>query len=180
MKLHTLILIGFGLAVAGCAEKAPPAEDDAPAMEQAAEAADAGVDAVESAVEEAAQAMTDEAVEAMEITPEKVKEWADAGFIDHMHMHAEQLDDLNFALADGDLEKAKVPAYWLTAHKTVRGLPDELAPYLDGMREAAKGVSDAEDIETAKIAAQEIGVHCVACHTASGVVLSDEGATDEG
>ena len=144
-------------------------------MDEAAEAADAGVHAVESAVEEAAQAMTDEAVEAMEITPEKVKEWVDAGFIDHMHMHAEQLDDLNFALADGNLEKAKVPAYWLTAHKTARGLPEELAPYLEGMREAAKVVSDAEDIETAKAAAQEIGVHCVACHTASGVKIGGEG-----
>ena len=179
MKLHTLILIGFGLFVAGCAEKQPSAEE-APAMEDAAEATEASMDAAGAAVDESVEEVVAEASEAMEITPEKIKQWVDAGFIDHMHMHAEQLDDLNFALADGDLEKAKVPAYWLTAHKTVRGLPDELAPYLDGMREAAKGVSDAEDIETAKIAAQEIGVHCVACHTASGVVLSEEGAAEEG
>ncbi|MDJ0759625.1 MAG: hypothetical protein QNJ19_09500 [Woeseiaceae bacterium] len=172
MKLHTLILVGFGLVIAGCAEKAPPEEEQAPAMDEAAEAVEEVTDAVESAAE---TVLDEAAVDPMAITPEKVREWVDAGFIDHMHMHAEQLDDLNFALADGNLEEAKVPANWLAAHKTVRGLPKELDPYLAGMREAATAVSAAEDVEAAKLAAQEIGVHCVACHTAAGVDIGGEG-----
>ena len=156
MKLRTLLVVGFGLMLAGCAEKAPPAADDAAA-------------AAEAAVEEAA-AVVDAAD--LDVTAEKVEKWRDAGFLDHMHMHAEQLDTLNFALADGDLEAAMTPAYWLAGHKTVRGLPEELMPYLDGMREAARAVEAAEDLETARAAAQEISVHCVACHTTAGVVVS--------
>ncbi|MDJ0918548.1 MAG: hypothetical protein QNJ05_12340 [Woeseiaceae bacterium] len=176
MKLHTLILVGFGLFFAGCAEKAPPEAEQAPAIEPAMEEAAEAVDEATDAVEEAANTVLDEAVvDPMAITPEKVREWVDAGFIDHMHMHAEQLDDLNFALADGDLEQAKIPANWLATHKTVRGLPQELDPYLSGMREAAKTVAGAEDIETARLASQEIGVHCVACHTAAGVKIGGEG-----
>ena len=179
MKLHTLILIGFGLFIAGCAEKEPPAEEQAPAMEEAAEAVEEATDAVDETadmVEQAAETVLDEAaVDPMAITPEQLKEWVDAGFIDHMHMHAEQLDDLNFALADGDLEQAKIPATWLATHKTVRGLPAELEPYLAGMREAATAVNEADDVEAAKLAAQEIGVHCVACHTAAGVKIGGEG-----
>ena len=124
----------------------------------------------EAAVEEAAAAA--DAAD-LQVTPEKVEKWLDAGFLDHMHMHAEQLDTLNFALADGDLEAAMTPAYWLAGHKTVRGLPEELTPYLDGMRQAARAVEAAEDLETARAAAQEIGVHCVACHTTAGVAVQD-------
>ncbi len=176
MKLHTLILAGLGLFIAGCAEKAPPEAEQAPAMEPAMEEAAEAADETTDMLDEAATAVLDEAaVDPMAITPEKVREWVDAGFIDHMHMHAEQLDDLNFALADGDLEQAKIPANWLATHKTVEGLPAELAPYLSGMREASKVVAEAEDIETAKTAAQQIGVHCVACHTAAGVKIGGEG-----
>ena len=124
---------------------------------------------VEEAVVEEAAAAADAAN--LEVTSEQVEKWRDAGFLDHMHMHAEQLDTLNFALADGDLEAAMTPAYWLAGHKTVRGLPEELTPYLDGMRKAARAVEAAEDLEAARAAAQEIGVHCVACHTAAGVVI---------
>ena len=169
MKLHTLILVGFGLFIAGCAEKAPPEEEQAPAMEPAMEEAAEAVDEATDALEEAATTALDEAaVDPMAITPEKIREWVDAGFIDHMHMHAEQLDDLNFALADGDLEQAKIPANWLATHKMVEGLPDELAPYVAGMREASKGVAEAEDIESAKVAAQEISIHCIACRCMAG------------
>ena len=69
---------------------------------------------------------------------EQNAEWQHSAFIDHMHAHADYLDELNDALDDGDLERAKIPAYWLSRHKTVGGLPKDLQPYLKGMRKAAR------------------------------------------
>ena len=87
-----------------------------------------------------------------------------------MHAHAEQMDELMFALADGDLVGAMTPAYWLGRHKTVRGVPDEWQKYVAGMREAALAVESANDLETARAAAEEISKQCQGCHTAAGVV----------
>ena len=49
----------------------------------------------------------------------------DQEFLDHMHAHAERVDELMYALDDGDLDGAKAAAYWLSRHKTVDGIPDE-------------------------------------------------------
>jgi hypothetical protein len=97
------------------------------------------------------------------------QEWQHSAFIDHMHAHADYLDDLNYALDDGDLERAKIPAYWLSRHKTVSGLPSDLRGYVVGMRKAAEDVEAAEDLDTARAAAKRIGAACRACHTAAGV-----------
>ncbi len=87
-----------------------------------------------------------------------------------MHAHAEHLDELNFALDDDEFEAAMTPAYWLSRHNTVSGLPEDLQPYLVSMREAARAVEDAEDLEAARAAAREIGAACQECHAATGVV----------
>jgi hypothetical protein len=100
---------------------------------------------------------------------EKNREWQESAFIDHMHAHADYLDDLNYALDDGDLERAKIPAYWLSRHKTVGALPRDLQPYLRSMRKAAEDVGAANDLDTAKAAAKRIGAACRACHTEAGV-----------
>jgi mono/diheme cytochrome c family protein len=86
-----------------------------------------------------------------------------------MHAHAEQLDDLNFALADGDLPGALTAAYWLSGHQEVSGIREEWRPYLDGMREAAKAIEEAKDIEAARVAAERINENCQGCHEAAGV-----------
>lgn len=93
----------------------------------------------------------------------------DAAFISHMHDHAEKLDDLMFALADGDLVGAATPAYWLSQHDVVEGVPEEWQNYLTSMRNAAYEVETATDIETARAAGEEISAQCQACHTAAGV-----------
>lgn len=93
----------------------------------------------------------------------------DQAFIDHMHAHAEKLDKLMFALADGDLEGAMTPAFWLSRHDTVEGIPEEWQQYVSGMREAAAAVETADDLETAKAAAEGISMHCHACHSAAGL-----------
>lgn len=97
----------------------------------------------------------------------------DQDFIDHMHLHADRMDELMFALADGDLEGAMVPAYWLGGHQSPDGIRAEWQPFLVGMREAAIGVELATDLETARAAAEQISAHCQACHAAAGVTTAD-------
>ena len=93
----------------------------------------------------------------------------DQEFIDHMHAHAEQLDELMFALADEDLEAAMTPAYWLSRHEAVAGVPDEWQQYISGMREAALTVEAATDLAAAQAAAHDITAQCQACHAAAGI-----------
>ena len=149
MRLHALLIVGLALLVAGCAEKQAPEPE--PAVEpQAPPAAEPAV------VEEQAAAEEEESMRGRE-------------FIDHMHAHAEQLDDLNFALADNDLEGAMTAAYWLSGHQEAEGIRDEWRPFLEGMREAAQAVEEAPDLDTAKAAAERISEQCQACHDAAGV-----------
>lgn len=152
MKLHMLLVIGFAAGIVGCAEK-----------EQAAPGQESEMEAATPAVTEAP------AVEA-EATAEQARDWINSSFMDHMHVHAEQLDDLNFALADGDLEAASMPAYWLSRHKTVGGLPSDLQPFVTRMREAARAVEEADDLVAAGAAAEQISAQCQGCHAAVGVV----------
>lgn len=141
MKLHALLIAGLALCVTGCAEKQAPAPEPAPAEAQAgAEAPDAETESSRG-----------------------------QAFIDHMHAHAEQLDDLNFALADGNLEAAMSAAYWLSGHEEVSGIEDEWRPFLEGMREAAQAVEVASDLDTARAAAERINENCQGCHDAAGV-----------
>ena len=93
----------------------------------------------------------------------------DEAFIDHMHAHAEQLDNLNFALADDDLDAAMTAAYWLSGHQEVTGVKEEWRPFLEGMREAAQAVEEATDIQGARAAAERINENCQGCHDAAGV-----------
>jgi hypothetical protein len=93
----------------------------------------------------------------------------DQDFIDHMHAHAEQLDELMFALADEDLEGAMTPAYWLSRHEVVTGVPEEWQQYISGMREAALAVEASTDLAGAQAAAHEITTQCQACHAAAGI-----------
>ena len=145
MRLHALLIVGLAFFAAGCAEKQAPE----PAVEpQAPPPAEPAVAEEQAAAEESARG---------------------ADFIDHMHAHAEQLDDLNFALADDDLEGAMTAAYWLSGHQEVDGIREEWRPFLEGMREAAQAVEEASDLDSARAAAERINAQCQACHDAAGV-----------
>jgi hypothetical protein len=93
----------------------------------------------------------------------------DEAFLNHMHAHADMLDEINYALSDGDLESAITPAYWLSKHHDFRGMPEEWKPFAQGMRDAAAAVESAEDLETARAAAARIDNYCRDCHTAAGI-----------
>ena len=147
MKLHAYLIVGLALCVTGCAEKKEPAPEPAvePQAAPAAESSPAEAPAVEEEI------------------------GRDAEFIDHMHAHAEQLDNLNFALADDDLEGAMTAAYWLSGHQEVSGIKEEWRPFLQGMRKAAQAVEEATDLDTARAAAERINDQCQGCHEAASV-----------
>ena len=170
MKLHVLLLIAFAAALAACGEKeqaAAPTESEMDAPEAAA------VEMPEAEDTEAAADEVDDDVESgPDATLADIQEWRTEALLDHMHAHAEQLDDLNYALDDGDLFRASTSAYWLGRHDVIKGLPDNLQPYVTGMRVAARAVEEAEDIETAKAAAKGVGEACQACHAAAEVSTS--------
>lgn len=144
MKTSLLWTAAIGLCLSACSEPQPPAPAEAPPAP-------------------VAEASPEPSEPKAEVTHE---------FTNHMHAHAEQMDELMFALADGDLEGAMTPAYWLGRHKTVRGVPDEWQHYVAGMREAALAVEAADDLETARAAAEEISKQCQGCHTAAGVIAN--------
>ena len=160
MKLHTLIIIGFAIGIVGCAKK------EEPAPEQAAES-----EPPVSAVVDEPEVDAEEPMAEPDETLAKIEDWRTTNLLDHMHAHAEHLDDLNYALDDGDLERAMTPAYWLSRHKEVSGLPENLQPFVVNMREAAAAVEQAEDLDTARAAAKKIGVACQSCHDATGVAV---------
>lgn len=143
MKLHILWIVGLTLCLMGCAEKeqASPEQNDMTGM----------------------NAPPPEPAAAEE------KSVADEAFIQHMHEHAEKLDDLNFSLSDEDLETAKMSAYWLSRHETVSGVPADLQIYVTGMRDAASAVENAPDLEIARAASERISQQCQNCHAAAGI-----------
>lgn len=149
MKLHVLLIVGFALSVTGCDKKEPATPeptDDAQTTAPAAEAIPAEVPA-----------------------PEK-KSYQYDGFLEHMHSHADQIDNINVALSDDDLDGVRKPAAWLSRHDPVSGIPADWQPYLDGMREAARAVESAPDIETATAASIRITEQCQGCHAAAGII----------
>lgn len=150
MKLHSLLIVGLALCFTGCAEKKEPAPE--PAAEPAAEPQSAA-----------------KAGPAAEMPASEEETASNEAFIDHMHAHAEQLDNLNFALADDDLGGAMTAAYWLSGHQEVSGLKEEWRPFLDGMRAAAQAVEEAGNLEDARAAAERINENCQGCHDAAGV-----------
>lgn len=142
MKFRGLFIVVFAVCLAACAEKEP---------------------AQPQAVDEAPPAAAPEAAVAVD------EIWEDEAFVEHMHEHADVLDELNFQLADGNLEGAKAQASWLAAHDTNAGIQSDWMPILFAMRAEAVAVAEAADIETARAAAERITTKCQECHTAAGV-----------
>ena len=134
MKIHALWIIAIALGLAACGKQEPPAPEQA----DTSGTTPSTVTEPEETVAPPAPAFDEE-------------------FLNHMHAHAEHMDDLMFALADGDLLKARTPAYWLSRHRSVMGVPDEWQQYVEGMRDAAFAVEAAPDLESARVAAERIG-----------------------
>ena len=148
MRSRTLWVFAAAVCLAACG-KQPPAEEtavEAPAEEPVV-------------VEELASAE-----EALSTEPT-----FDQAFVDHMHVHAERVDELMFALEDGDLDAARSPAAWLSRHQAEDRIPEEWLPYFEAMQKSARAVENATKLETARAAAEQISVYCQDCHAAAGI-----------
>lgn len=141
MNTRMVLIAAVALGALGCAREEP------------AEAVDEGIDEVTAAETPAAGVQT----------------WKSDAFIQHMHLHAKQIDKLNLALAEGDFDGAMTPAYWLSRHDEVDGIPIELQKYIEGMRAAARDVEASTDFEMARAAAERISTQCQGCHSGAGV-----------
>ncbi len=145
MRLQRLMLaIGLLAAMAGCQKTEPPEHDTA-----------ADTTETQAPVEEARETST---------VPDTVTS--------HMHLHSRQLEALLSALQAGDLEAAGTPAYWLSRHDKVAGLPDDWSPYIIRMRAEAQAIEEATDIEAARAASKRLVRACQGCHEAVGRQVS--------
>jgi hypothetical protein len=145
MDSRVILMVGLVLCAMGCAEKE---QVNSEPMDEASK----------TAPEAAAPATVNESRR-------------NASFLAHMHHHAARLDELNYALADNDLEGAVIPARWLSRHDTVDDVPSDWMPYLYGMRAEAEAVENAPDLATAGAAAERITAQCQGCHAAAGVSI---------
>lgn len=144
MKFSTVLVIALCLGLAGCGDKEST-----------------------TAVTHDAAKMSDDAASPDRSDADETARVSDA-VIRHMHLHAQQLDRLNKALAAGDLDAAQTPAYWLSRHEGMSVFPEAWRPHLQEMRAAALEVEAATDLETALAAAARIAAACQACHAAAG------------
>ena len=131
------------------------------------------------ACENKEQAAPEQAAEATATAPAEKESYQYDGIIEHMHRHADQIDIINDALADGDLDASKVPARWLWRHETMIDVPDDWQPYLFAMRQAARDLGSSTDIATARAAATRITEQCQGCHVAAGVMTNGVEQEDE-
>ena len=149
MGFRTILVLGFVFGVTGCTER------------EQVSTGPAG-NAAMSEPDIAAATVVDEV-------------WRDETFMavvaveDLERLGTEKLDDLNFALADEDLEAAKAAADWLATHDTDSNIQSDWMPYLYRMRTEAEAVATATDISAAQSAAQRMTVLCQECHAAAGI-----------
>jgi hypothetical protein len=149
MRIQMTSMVAIALCLVACERQQPPAEEPTAAAP----------DQVSDTVAEAAGRQEQAAA-------------VDPALLEHMHEHADKMDQIMFALDDGDLEGAVKAASWLGGHQSPDGIPAEWQTYLIGMREAATSVELATDIESARTAAEEISTHCQDCHAAAGIVTT--------
>jgi len=132
-----------------------------------------------TACENKEQAAPEQVAEATTTAPAEKESYEHDGIIEHMHRHADQIDLINDALADDDLDASKLPARWLWRHETMIGVPDDWQPYLFAMRQAARDLGSATDLVTARAAATRITEQCQSCHVAAGVMTNGVEQEDE-
>ena len=152
MKLHVLMILAIALGLTGCSRQEEPASgmaDESQAEAEPAPAEDVAPD-------------PDSAISRMEFGNDAV--------LEHMHRHADNMDEINFALADGDLDAAVTQAQSLSRYEQIDGIPEEWLPYLEGMREGSKAIAASTDLTGARAAAKTVTAQCQGCHKAAGIV----------
>lgn len=99
---------------------------------------------------------------------------------EHMKDHFMQALQVRDALIRGDLAATKAPATWLADHKVSETLPERWKPHVGDMQNAARLVTEANDLALAADALGAMGTACGGCHTALGAPLQFSGMSPEG
>lgn len=87
----------------------------------------------------------------------------------HMHEHLANITSIKQHIIMGDLDGVREPAIWLAEHESVDGLPDNFEFYVQKMRDHARQVADAPDLDSAAIAVSRMAQNCGNCHQVNGI-----------
>lgn len=89
----------------------------------------------------------------------------------HMHEHLARISTIKSLIIMGKLDGVREPAAWLADHETVDGLPANFESYVGLMRQYAREVNNATDLQSAAIAVSEMARTCSNCHLVNGVEI---------
>jgi cytochrome c553 len=90
---------------------------------------------------------------------------------DNMHEQLARIGTIKAAVVAGRLADVRAPATRLADHETVAGLPADFAPYIVQLRNYARHVIEAKDLQAAGIAVSRMAKTCGSCHLVNGVEL---------
>lgn len=89
----------------------------------------------------------------------------------HMHEHLTRITTIKAHIIMGDLDGVRPPAAWLAEHEAVSGLPANFERYVELMREFARQVVEAPDLDSAAVSVSRMARACGNCHLVNGVGL---------
>ena len=89
----------------------------------------------------------------------------------HMQGHFTAIREIERALVDGDLAKAKERAGWLAAHEP-HDATAGWQPHMDAVRTAARALTGAADLAGATELAANLGGECASCHVTTTAIVS--------
>lgn len=88
-----------------------------------------------------------------------------------MHDHLDRITTIKSMIIMGNLDGVREPAIWLADHQAVSGLPENFEPYLGLMRQYAREVNNAPDLNSAAISVSQMAKTCSNCHLVNEVVI---------
>ncbi len=89
----------------------------------------------------------------------------------HMHEHLARITTIKSLIIMGDLDGVREPAIWLADHEAVAGLPANYEPYVGLMRQYAREVNNASDLESAAMAVSDMARTCSNCHLVNEIEI---------
>ena len=89
----------------------------------------------------------------------------------HMHEHLTRITTIKAHIIMGKLDGLREPATWLAQHDSVNGLPTNFEPYIEVMRNYARRVVNAPDLNAAAASVSDMAETCGNCHLVNEIQL---------
>jgi hypothetical protein len=96
---------------------------------------------------------------------------SDTPIAEQMAEHFTKVLDARAAIIRGDLDAAKVAGQALADEEPTANIPDNWAPHVTALRETARTLAGAQDLDAAALAVGKLGVACGSCHAAVGATI---------